>query len=201
MLIHRSLPIKSVFRVHYERTGMARDALCVDIALPQGQTLRVATSHLESLKRDPPLRPSQLATAAKYLHEDGVYAGIIGGDFNAIEDFDRTLHAENNLKDAYLESGGVEDVEEGMTWGQMAGRRQRERFGLSRMDKIMFCGRVELVGFERFGMDVQVEDEAAARRLLQRIDLERPWVTDHLGVKAQFRIELPETVSEDTAGK
>ncbi|KAK4233180.1 Endonuclease/exonuclease/phosphatase, partial [Achaetomium macrosporum] len=92
MLVHRALPIKSVFRVHYERTRMQRDALCVDIALPQGQTLRVGTSHLESLKADPPRRPSQLATAAKYLHEEGVYAGIIGGDFNAIQDFDRMLH-------------------------------------------------------------------------------------------------------------
>ena len=97
---------------------------------------------------------------------------------------------DNDLKDAYLELGGEEGAEEGMTWGQMAGARERGRFGLSRMDKILFCGGVEVVGFERFGMDVVVDGEAEGRELLRGGDLERPWVTDHLGVKGEFRVEL-----------
>ncbi|KAK4157475.1 be34ec7d-0e68-46fe-bb6a-05f4e13c29ca [Chaetomidium leptoderma] len=195
MLIPHTLPIKSLFRVHYERTSMQRDALLVDVALPQAQTLRLCTSHLESLRATPPKRPSQLATAARYLRE--AHAGVIGGDLNAIESFDRTLHAENDLKDAYLENGGVEGEEGGMTWGQMAGRAGRERFGLSRMDKILFCGGVKLVGFEMFGMDVVVEGEEAAEHLLQTTDLEKPWVTDHLGVRAEFVVEMPEPVGEE----
>lgn len=193
MLIPTTLPITSLFRLHYPVTAMQRDALFVDIALPQSQTLRLCTSHLESLCAIPPRRPAQLAAAAQWLHR--AHAGIIGGDFNAIEEFDRTLHVDNGLKDAYLETGAVEGEEGGMTWGHMAGRRERTRWGLSRMDKILFCGGVEVVGFERFGMDVVVEEERAAGELVEGRDLEKAWVTDHLGVRAEFRIEVAEITS------
>ena len=45
---------------------------------------------------------------------------VLAGDLNAIEPFDRTLHLDNGLKDAYLELGGKEDSEDGYTWGQQA---------------------------------------------------------------------------------
>ncbi|SPQ27653.1 be34ec7d-0e68-46fe-bb6a-05f4e13c29ca [Thermothielavioides terrestris] len=203
MLVPRALPIKDVFRMHYERTAMQRDALCVDVPLPRGRTLRLCTTHLESLKARPPLRPAQLAAAARLLRE--AHAGVLGGDLNAIEPFDRTLHAENGLRDAYLDSGGVEGAEEGMTWGQMAGRRERDRFGLSRMDKILFCGGVRLLGFERFGMDVLMEGtEEERQELMDQWAMEKPWVTDHLGVKAEFHIELAdkdEPAEEDGVGQ
>lgn len=115
----------------------------------------------------------------------------MAGDLNAIQEFDRTLPAENGLKDAYLDTGGVEGAEEGMTWGQMARRAERERFGLSRMDKVLFCGEgLRCVGFGRFGMDVVVEGEAVGRQLMEMAGLERPWVTDHLGVKADFEVTV-----------
>ncbi|KAL2134632.1 hypothetical protein VTI74DRAFT_11289 [Chaetomium olivicolor] len=198
ILVPRALPIKDVFRVHYARTSMQRDALFVDLALPDEFTLRICTSHLESLRSSPPKRPAQLATAAKYLHQ--AYAGIIGGDFNAIEEFDKTLHVENNLKDAYLEVGWEEGHEDGMTWGHMAQKDQRERFGFSRMDKIMFCGRVRLVGFGRFGLDIVVEDEEIAKQLMEVAGLEKAWVTDHLGVRAEFRMEMPESPGSGGGG-
>ncbi|KAL2021158.1 hypothetical protein VTK56DRAFT_7464 [Thermocarpiscus australiensis] len=193
MLVPRSMPIKSVFRVHYERTSMQRDALFVDVALPHEQTLRLCTTHLESLQANPPKRPSQLATAARYLHE--AYAGVLAGDLNAIEPFDRTLHLDNNLKDAYLEKGGQEGAESGMTWGQMAPAWDRERWGLSRMDKILFCGGLKLVDFGTFGMDAQVEGEAVREQLMEMTGIEKGWVTDHLGVRGDFAIELPDTLS------
>jgi tyrosyl-DNA phosphodiesterase 2 len=169
---------------------MQRDALFVDIPLPSSLILRLCTTHLESLCAVPPKRPAQLAAAASHLRQ--AHAGILAGDLNAIEEFDKTLPSECGLKDAYLESGGVEGDEGGMTWGQMAWRGERRRWGLSRMDKVLFCGGVRLVGFERFGMDVVVEEEEAARELVEGRGLEKAWVTDHLGVKAEFVVEVGE---------
>lgn len=194
MLVPKSMPIRRVFRVHYERTSMQRDALFVDIVLPQEKTLRLCATHLESLKADPPKRPSQLYTAAKYLHQ--AHAGVLAGDLNAIEPFDRILHAKNNLKDAYLQTGGREDAESGMTWGQMAETSLRERFGLSRMDKVLFCGALAVSGFGTFGMDVEVESEADREELARTQHLEKGWATDHLGVKGDFRMELPDMTAE-----
>jgi tyrosyl-DNA phosphodiesterase 2 len=191
MLVPKAMQIKDVFRVHYEDTAMQRDALFVDVALPNDRTLRLCTTHLESLVATPPKRPSQLATAAKYLHQ--AHAGVLAGDLNAIEPFDRTLHLDNHLKDAYLENGGGEGAVEGMTWGQMAHTWQRERFGLSRMDKILFCGGLQVMNFVTFGRDVQVEKESDREQLMRPGGLEKAWVTDHLGVKGDFRIVLPET--------
>ncbi|KAK3898136.1 be34ec7d-0e68-46fe-bb6a-05f4e13c29ca [Staphylotrichum tortipilum] len=196
MLLPHTLPLSSLFRVHYPRTSMQRDALIADVALPPPASgpLRLCTSHLESLQSRPPARPAQLAAAASYLRE--AYAGVMGGDFNAIEEFDKELPGENGLKDAYLEMGGVEGEEGGMTWGQMAPRWDRERWGLSRMDKIVFCGGVEVVSFGRFGMDVVAEGEEVERELGKAAGLERPWVTDHLGVRAEFRVDVGEGESK-----
>lgn len=180
---------------------MQRDALFVDIPLlPTHKTLRLCTTHLESLRASPPKRPAQLAAAATHLRQ--AHAGILGGDLNAIEAFDATLHVDCGLRDAYLEMGGVEGEEGGMTWGQMAGRVERERFGLTRMDKLLFCGEgVRVVGFERFGMDVVVEDGEAARGLEEGPGgLEKAWVTDHLGVRGEFWVEVPEVVGGEGEG-
>ncbi|KAK3321442.1 Endonuclease/exonuclease/phosphatase [Cercophora scortea] len=186
ILIPKSIPIKTVFRVHYSQTGMGRDALFVDISLPQDKTLRICSTHLESLVANPPVRPAQLAEAAKFMHEAD--AGILGGDLNAIQPFDKTLHLENDLRDAYLETGGQEDAEAGMTWGQMAGTWQRDKFGLTRMDKLLFCGGMEVESFETFGMDLEVEDEVGREQLKALVGMEKGWITDHLGVKADFRL-------------
>ncbi|KAH6850965.1 Endonuclease/exonuclease/phosphatase [Chaetomium sp. MPI-CAGE-AT-0009] len=190
MLLPRSLPLTSVSRLHYTNTAMMRDALFADVALPGGRALRLCTTHLESLRVAPPRRPAQLAAAALHLRQ--AHAGVLGGDLNAIEGFDLGLHAECGLRDAYLESGAKEGEEGGMTWGYQSGLAQRERFGLGRLDKILFCGgALKLLAFERFGMDVVVEEEGPAARLVYG-DLEKAWVTDHLGVRAEFRVEVPE---------
>ena len=51
-----------------------------------------------------------------------VHAVILAGDFNAIEDFDRTIPIEHKLTDAYLALGGLEDSDEGFTRGSSAKR-------------------------------------------------------------------------------
>ena len=117
-LVDRRLSIKSCFRVHYSQTRMERDGLFVDIVLNNNKAVRLCNSHLESLALEPPHRPSQVKMVAKYMHDDTVYGAAVAGDFNAIQDFAKTLHSENDLKDAYLKLGGSEDDAVGChTWG------------------------------------------------------------------------------------
>ncbi|KAI1618504.1 Endonuclease/exonuclease/phosphatase [Exophiala viscosa] len=187
-LIPTVLPVNAVFRVHYEQTVMERDALFVDLAFGNGHSIRICNSHLESLIADPPKRPQQLATAAKVMRDPAVTGSVIGGDFNAIQDFDRTLHTDNGLQDAYLTMGGSEDSDEGYTWGQMAPTKQRDQFGCSRMDKLFFCGNLRCEKFERFGLGVKAEEKHVQDSLIKEEGMEEGWVTDHLGVKAEFSI-------------
>ncbi|KAF3059745.1 hypothetical protein GL218_04427 [Daldinia childiae] len=191
-LVDRRLDITSCFRVHYAKTHMERDALIVETSLassPSGtpKTLRLCNSHLESLALEPPLRPAQVHALATHMRAPDVHGALAAGDFNAIQPFDRTLHADNGLKDAYLELGGSEDSDVGYTWGQQAATTIRERFGCSRMDKVYFTGGLKVHGFERFGADVQVSG-ARERREIKKLGFEKPWVTDHLGVVAEFEV-------------
>jgi tyrosyl-DNA phosphodiesterase 2 len=191
ILVPKTLGVAAVFRVHYAATRMARDALFVDMQLDATTKLRLCTTHLESLIANPPLRPTQIAVAARYL-VDGkaeLAGGIVGGDFNAIQPFDAQLHADNGLRDAYLETGGEEGGEAGFTWGQMVATAQREMFGCSRMDKLFFGGdRVEVLDFQRFGLDVVVGDHEIERVLREDEGLDAGWVTDHAGVWGTFRV-------------
>lgn len=190
-LVDRRLGIESCFRVHYSATNMERDALFIDVTVPNtSHKIRLGNTHLESLPLDPPLRPSQMRIAATHLLAEEVSAAIMAGDFNAIQPFDSLLHADNGLKDAYLEFGGREGGEEGFTWGQQALPALRERFGCSRMDKAYFCGsRIKLQSFERFGADVEVDGEKTKQKnALLGLGLEKAWCTDHLGVKVIFKL-------------
>ncbi|KAI5859430.1 endonuclease/exonuclease/phosphatase family protein [Durotheca rogersii] len=189
-LVDRRLEIASCFRVHYSATQMERDALFVDVAVA-AKKVRLGNTHLESLALDPPLRPSQMRVAATYLHADESYAGaVITGDFNAIQPFDAALHADNGLKDTYLELGGREGADDGFTWGQQALAALRERFGCSRMDKAYFFGGgIKLQSFERFGADIEVGGgDKKQKDGLLALGFERAWVTDHLGIKATFSL-------------
>lgn len=187
-LIPRVLPVTSVFRVHYEATSMERDGLFVDLDFGRNHTIRICNTHLESLIADPPKRPQQLATSAKFMHDPTVSGSVLGGDLNAIQDFDRSLHSDNNLQDAYLTVGGKEDSDDGYTWGQMAPIKQRQMFGCSRMDKLFFCGRLKCETFERFGLGVEVEEQHVKETLVEDKGLEKGYVTDHAGVMAEFSI-------------
>lgn len=196
-LIDRRLDVSSCFRVHYSATQMERDALFVDVMTASTNAkLRFCNTHLESLALEPPMRPAQMHTIASHMHAQDVASAIVTGDFNAIQPFDRTLHTDNNLKDAYLELGGQEgdgkgDDTGGYTWGQQALPELRQLYGCSRMDKIFFCGdNLKLLDFKRFGDGVEPdEDDGEARKEILSIGFEKPWVTDHLGVKALFEVD------------
>lgn len=186
-LIDRRLPILSCFRLHYAQTRMERDGLFVDVTI-QNKTIRLCNTHLESLALEPPpFRIPQMKICAEYMRKPSVDAALLAGDLNAVQPFDRTLHIDNGLKDAYLELGGAEDDVAGHTWGQQAATSQRERFGTSRMDKVYFRGDVELLSFDKFGSDVMVAEQAEREELV-KLGFDAPWVTDHLGVKAVVRV-------------
>ena len=114
-LVDKRLGGMQVFRVPWV-SKFHRDGLFIDLQVTaddsagaegsERKVFRLCNAHLESLVADPPVRPGQMADAAEYLHK--AYAGLVAGDMNAIEPFDRTLPAENGLKDAYLELGGIE---------------------------------------------------------------------------------------------
>jgi tyrosyl-DNA phosphodiesterase 2 len=190
-LIDRRLAIQSVFRVPWV-SNFGRDGLFVDIALTNPQSLegdskvlRLCNTHLESLVADPPLRPLQLALASHYLTETDVACALLAGDLNAIQPFDRTLHSELDLKDAYLELGGQEDSHDGYTWGYQVAQWKRDRFGCSRMDKILLRGAILPGNFERIGMGVMVAEDV--REEVEE-SLEGPWVTDHYGVMGDLEL-------------
>ncbi|KAI0603319.1 Endonuclease/exonuclease/phosphatase [Biscogniauxia sp. FL1348] len=191
----RLLPLASCFRVHYAQTRMERDALFVDVPV-HSNIVRLCNTHLESLAAEPPLRPAQMRLVAAYLRGERSpdpdvpipRAGLAAGDFNAVQGFDRTLHADNGLRDAYLELGGREDNDDAYTWGQQAATELRRRYGCSRMDKVFLRGAaLRPRRFARFGRDVQLADPAQRRDLLA-LGFDRPWVTDHLGVVAEVEI-------------
>ncbi|KAI0020699.1 Endonuclease/exonuclease/phosphatase [Xylariomycetidae sp. FL0641] len=189
-LVDRRLPLAGAapFRVHYAASRMQRDVLCADVRLgAAGRVVRVCNTHLESLAPDPPLRPPQLAVVAEQMRGETLHAAVAAGDFNAVQEFDRRLHADHGLRDAYLEVGGQEDSEEGYTWGQQAATALRERFGCSRMDKVYYCGGLKLERFERFGAGVELSDETQRREIVE-LGFERPWITDHYGVMAEFSV-------------
>jgi tyrosyl-DNA phosphodiesterase 2 len=82
VLLDASLPVTSVFRVHYSQSRMDRDAFFVDVALgPDSgrKIVRLCNTHLESLAMDPPLRPAQVRLVAQYMHAEEVHAALAAG--------------------------------------------------------------------------------------------------------------------------
>ncbi|KAF2030267.1 hypothetical protein EK21DRAFT_66025 [Setomelanomma holmii] len=187
-LIDRRLKISNIFRVPWI-SKFARDGLFVDLAFSKlgddTKVLRLCNTHLESLVADPPIRPLQLAAAAEHLQKPEVAGALLAGDLNAIQPFDRTLHFDNNLHDAYLDLGGKEDSDAGYTWGQQVPQWMKDKFGCSRMDKILFQGAVQPVNFERIGMGVKV-----AENVMEEVEkeIEGGWVTDHYGIMGEFTL-------------
>ncbi|RYP61194.1 hypothetical protein DL769_007833 [Monosporascus sp. CRB-8-3] len=197
MLVDRRLSVAACFRVHFSQTLVDRDAHFVDVMMRRLGTsgspksahtnIRLCNVHLESFDWETPLRPAQMRIIAEYVHKDGMDGAVVAGDFNSLQPYDRTLHTEHNLKDAFLESGGQEDVEAGFTWGLQSPEVMRAD-GPSRLDKIMFAGAcLQLRRFEIFGRDVQLEDQEKRAELI-RLGCEKPWVTDHLGVMAELHV-------------
>lgn len=235
-LIDKRAHIERAFRVHYEKTRMHRDGLFVDIAIEpkvsktgeqhhepttdtpgasdktemQPKILRLCNTHLESLLSIPPIRPTQLKTASKFLHPPiegeisatlpAPYASILAGDLNAFAPEDLTMVPSNNLKDAYLTLGGQEDTEAGYTWGMHPRHPSRpSRYPHGRFDKMLYCGGIKPENLEKIGIGLKVDVAkmwAAQRMANDEVGSDSDdepfeqweWVTDHLGLMADFTL-------------
>jgi len=186
-LVDRRLRVAAVFRVPFE-SMFQRDGLFVDVRAAGGpRVLRLANVHLESLVADPPLRPAQMKLAARYMCAEEVCAALLAGDCNSIQPFDRTIHADNGLEDAYLVLGGKEDSDEGYTWGPQVPEAMFKKFGSSRIYRVMFCGKVKAKSLQRIGVGVKVDDEQLRKEMIAAGQVD--FVTDHYGVMAEMELE------------
>ncbi|RHZ47381.1 endonuclease/exonuclease/phosphatase family protein [Aspergillus thermomutatus] len=219
-MIDKQLVVQGVFRVPYSSSRMQRDALFVDVDVGSGSgppgaeggcILRLCNTHLESLVSSPPRRPEQLRLASSFMHgsgpapapapeDEGEYtpptphAAILAGDLNAFAPEDRSAPEECGLRDAFLALGGREGTEESFTWGQQVPAWMREKFGCSRMDKILYCGGVEAKSLKRIGDGVTVRVDLRGDHSDSEHDdesedeYEDVWVTDHLGLQGEFEV-------------
>ena len=122
------------------------------------------------------------------------HAAILAGDLNAFAPEDLTAPVDCNLHDAFLTLGGKDGTEESFTWGQQVQELLRETYGCSRMDKVLYCGKVGVEEFRKIGEGEEVwvqypkwdsdieEDEEDSD------DGENVWITDHLGLQAVLRV-------------
>lgn len=147
-LVDRRLSIARVLRLRFV-SEFKRDALFVDVHLntEESSYMRFCNVHLDSMQGA--LRPIQWQALAWHMQdaENGIVASILAGDCNANSLRDWSAPRQNNFKDAYLELGGVEGEEKGMTWGFQS--FSAKRWGPSRMDKEVFWGAVRCDGWRR----------------------------------------------------
>lgn len=103
------------------------------------------------------------------------------------------MNCANNLQDVLLILGGQEDIDESYAWGKQAPAHLREKFECSRVDKVLFCGGVEVKSLRRIGEGVEAwveypkssddEDEDEDEDTGENV-----WVSDHLGLEVVFRL-------------
>ncbi|KAI9869304.1 MAG: hypothetical protein M1813_000093 [Trichoglossum hirsutum] len=201
-LVDRNLIVRSVFRVKFQ-SRFGRDGLFVDIAVsvPNGSSvkdaeIRLCNTHLESLPVWPTtMRSNQVVDCSAQLHTPSIHGGVVAGDFNAIQRFDRTLHIENDLTDAYLALGGQENSKDGYTWGYQSSKYAMRKYGPNRMDKVMFCGGVKVEGLERVGMGTEIEEsrkEEVREESRKRGSDPLMWITDHYGLVGTVKVIIGE---------
>jgi tyrosyl-DNA phosphodiesterase 2 len=162
-LVDRRLVVRLQFVSEYERDGLGVDLevrskdepsgwereSANEGGLPKGEKVfRIVNSHLGSMAANPPMRPRQMAAVGRWVSTRGCVAGILAGDMNANRPYDRTMPRENGFKDTYLELGGFEDAEDGMTWGYQSNGDSARRFGPSRLDKALVRGEVKVKRFQ-----------------------------------------------------
>ncbi|KAF2498905.1 hypothetical protein BU16DRAFT_446848, partial [Lophium mytilinum] len=201
-LVDRRVKVARAARLRFV-SEYQRDGLGVDVVLQvrsegknredagvgkaEEKILRVVNVHLDSMASNPPMRPLQMAALGRWVGDGGCVAGVVAGDMNANREYDRALPTENGFKDAYLELGGIEGAEEGMTWGFQSEANMAKRFGPTRLDKVVFSGEVGVKSLTRIGMGVVVEDEAVRAKMKAEEEVE--FVTDHYGLIAEFSFE------------
>ncbi|KAI0694632.1 Endonuclease/exonuclease/phosphatase [Cytidiella melzeri] len=184
-LVSRTIPVLNAQLLQFGNSLMGRHALVVDLKLDapctgtykpehasqtkDAVTVRVANVHLESLPMGTSMRPDQLLTTADMLREDGIHAGVIAGDMNAIAPEDDSIHEQAGLLDAWT---GDEADEEALTWGH----QPPSEYPPGRLDKIMYTSDVRCAVEEpnRVGVGLQT--------------IEGQWASDHCGLVTVLRV-------------
>ena len=118
------------------------------------------------------------------------HAAILAGDLNAFAPEDLTAPNDSKLRDAFLVLGGKDGTEESFTWGQQVPDWMRDTYGCSRMDKVLFCGGLAVESLQRIGagQTVWIEYRQVSDGESDDGKGEEMWITDHLGLSADFRI-------------
>jgi tyrosyl-DNA phosphodiesterase 2 len=195
-LISRLIPVVNIRSLEFE-SPMARNALMVDLKLSvPGEhsrvvTLRVANTHLESMTEGAETRPIQMTLIGRYLKEDEVYGGIVGGDMNAVHPLDASIPESVGLEDAWKaretkkfekrksfriwrkrsskspESSKAAGEDSGFTWGFQP---PSEDHPPGRLDKILF---VPKAGYVVEEPQVVGQGEKTAGG---------DWLSDHFGL-------------------
>lgn len=184
-LIDRRLAVAQVSRLRLV-SEFQRDAIMLDLYVQshRDKRLRLCNVHLDSTYGS--MRPIQWKGLAKQLQDldAGVVSSVLAGDCNANQPRDKTEPQMNGFKDAYLELGGTEDDEEGITWGYQS--VDWKRWGRKRLDKVVFWGDIHVRSLVRIGANVKVEDEKMARDMNDLDEL--PFVTDHYGLMSELQV-------------
>lgn len=197
MLLDRRLSITSCFRRHlYEYYhDDNRSALFVELVLgSEGNKKRVCLCNTQLNPYAFEYRQPQASRIIRSLRSnDDEDIVLLAGDLKATRPRDGRLYLDRGFKDAFLEYGGVEDSDEGHTWGLQNSLRFGEVESV-RNCRIYFRGPAKLLEFWRFGEDVQLpegppgSDMAQRRVTMMRSGYEKPWITDCFGVMATFEI-------------
>jgi tyrosyl-DNA phosphodiesterase 2 len=176
-LVDRRLKLKNHIRLgyntEYQRDCLFVDIECVRLSDSEVVTIRVGNTHLESLISKPPKRPNQLKLAAVFAHDKNVYAGIVAGDMNPIEDFDANLPKEADMDDAWLLAGNKEEDAKGHTWGYQT---ENNIYQPRRFDKILLTpGKLKLEAMDVIGAG-------------EKVALHNVFLSDHYGVMGNVRV-------------
>lgn len=170
-LVSRHANILRSQMLQFHRTTMGRSALLVDIEMYvpgcsalETRVVRIANTHLESLRDGERMRPVQLCAIADLLREEGVSGGVVGGDMNMILPADQDIHDVAGLQDACKDPSAV-------TWGY----QPPSRYPPGRLDRIFHLERGLVVE------PVQVIGKGLKTKRGQ-------WATDHYGLMTTIKL-------------
>ncbi|KAG2154049.1 hypothetical protein DEU56DRAFT_772602 [Suillus clintonianus] len=175
-LLSRSIHIAKSFSIHFNCSESQHHAIFIDVKLsglldtaqapPSSAstvTLRIANTHLDPLPDGAPIREKQLKLVADTLMQDGLFGGVVGGDFNAVTPNDSTLVESVGLWDAW---SGDDTDERGFTWGY----QPRSPLAPGRLDKLVYTPRP--------GFFMDTPKKLAVGKKYGKLTRRR-WISDH----------------------
>ncbi|KAF9485438.1 hypothetical protein BDN70DRAFT_871084 [Pholiota conissans] len=182
--------VENVFRCPFTNSTMGRDALFVDFRMHPEKLIRIATTHLESLRgASDEKRPVQLGIITNFLRAPEVYGGLVGGDMNPIGPLDEGLTESLGLVDAWIATrqlvapGTDSEGEEGHTWGY----QPLNRFPPRRLDKFLLTGNLRASEMVRLGVGLKVK--VSVTDMKTGNSTERVvWATDHYGLLVKINV-------------